>query len=372
MHHFFDSKNTQRRPWILAMKFLKNIFLFYLLVHLNTHCFASENIFYVLRYNTQDRMTLPKNTLASLKKHYQKIDILIPQAYTINEQGEINKEIEPELYEFAVKHSIKIMPLVTNTQFNRETAHQFLSNTDAQTKALKTIVDLCKQNHFYGIQLDFERINIEDRDALTRFYERAANELHKNGFLISFAIAPVVTDKPTSLFLKKIYENWEGAYDLKKLGEFADFVSIMVYNQHGGGLTTPGPTASLVWANETVKYTLQYISANKISLGIADYSTHWFTGSTKIDNAEKIAVKMRGIDYETATSLARQNKAKFIWDDESATHYAIFNKNWLNEYIFLEDAKSFAAKYRLVEIYKLRGISVFDLGTEDQSIWEKL
>jgi spore germination protein YaaH len=356
----------------MAIKFLKNIFLFCLLVTLNTLCFASENIFYVLRYSTPDRMTPPKNTLASLKKHYKKIDILIPQAYTINELGEINKEIEPELYKFAREHSMKIMPLVTNTQFNREAAHQFLSDADAQAKALKTLVDLCKKNHFYGIQLDFEMINIKDRDALTRFYELAANELHRNEFLISFAVAPTVTEKPTSLFLKKIYENWEGAYDLKKIGEFSDFVSIMAYNQHGGGLTTPGPTASLSWVKETVKYTLQYISANKISIGIADYSTHWFTGSTKVNEAEKIAVQMRGVDYETGTSLARQNKSKFIWDNQSATHYAIFTKNWLNEYIFIEDAKSFTAKYRLVKKYKLRGISVFDLGTEDQSIWKKL
>lgn len=355
----------------MAIKPLKSIFLLGLLVSLNTLSFSSENIFYVLRYNTPDRMTPPENTLASLKKHYKKIDILVPQAYIINEAGEVKKGIEPELYKFAVEHSMKIMPLVTNAQFSKKTAHQFLSDTNAQTKALKTLVDLCKYNHFYGIQLDFEMISLEDRDALTRFYELAANELHKNGFLISFAIAPVVTDKPTSLFLKKVYENWEGAYDLKKLGEFADFVSIMAYNQHGGG-TIPEPTASLAWVNETVKYTLPYIPANKISIGIADYSTHWYTGSTKVNAAEKIVVRMRGIDYKTAASLAKQHQSKLIWDDQSAAHSVTFTKNWLNEYIFIEDAKSFAAKYKLVKKYNLRGISVFDLGTEDQSIWNTL
>lgn len=356
----------------MTIKLLKHVLLVCLVVTLNSLCFASENVFYALRYSTPDRMTLPKNTFTSLKKHYKKIDILIPQAYSINEHGEINKAIEPELSQFALEHHMKIMPLVTNTQFNKEAAHQFLSDANAQTKALNTLVDLCKKNHFYGIQLDFEMINIKDRDVLTRFYEQAANELHKNGFFISFAVAPIVTDKPTSLFLRKIYENWEGAYDLKRIGKFADFVSIMAYNQHGGGLTTPGPTASLPWVKATVEYALQSIPANKISIGIADYSTHWYTGSTKVNEAEKIAVQMRAMDYATAASLARQNKSTFIWDNHSSTHYVIFTKNWLNEYIFIEDAKSFAAKNSLVKKYKLRGISVFDLGTEDQSIWREI
>lgn len=348
-----------------------NFYLFFLLLltSYSSLCFSAENVFYILRYNTPDRMTTTLDTRASLKKNYKKIDILIPQAYNINEFGKVNKEIEPAILNFATKHSMKIMPLVTNTQFSREIAHQFLSDTAAQTKALETLVNICKKNNFYGLQLDFEMISLNDRDALTRFYTLAANELHKNGLVISFAIAPVVTDKSSSLFLKKIYENWEGAYDLNALGKIADFISIMAYNQHGGS-TTPGPTASLPWVRETLTYALKYIPSNKISIGIADFSTHWYTGSTKINDVEKITVKMRAISYESAMALVHHHNEKLIWDDQSAVFYMIFLNHWLNEYLFLEDAQSFSAKYNLVQQYKLRGVSVFDLGTEDPGIWK--
>ena len=351
---------------------MRKTILALLLVSCTTLCFAAENVFYILRQKTPDRMTSFTNSMASLNKNYKKIDILIPQAYNINELGDVNKEIEPEIYHFAIQHNMKIMPLVTNAKFSGDSAHTFLLNSTAQARALNTLIDLCKTNHFYGIQLDFEMINIKDRDALTHFYELAAKELHKNGLRISFAVAPVVTDQPTSLFLKKIYENWEGAYDLEKLGKVADFVSIMAYNQHGGGLTTPGPAASLPWVAQSVKYALQYIPANKISIGIADYSTHWYTGSTTVAGTEKIAVQMRAIDYQKVVALAQQNKAKFIWNKQSAAYYVIFTNNWLDEYIFIEDAKSFTAKNNLVKKYKLRGISVFDLGTEDAGIWKVL
>jgi spore germination protein YaaH len=349
------------------VRFLE-VFLFFLLSIYTPFCFATENVFYVLRYHSQDRMSLPINTFMSLKNNYKKIDILIPQAYNINEWGVVDGEIEPDILKFAVQHSMKIMPLVTNRKFSKEIAHSFLSNIDAQTKALETIINICKQNHFYGIQLDFEMINIKDRDALTHFYVLAANELHKNGLLVSFAIAPIVTDKPNSLFLKKIYENWEGAYDLKTLGKAADFVSIMAYNQHGGP-TTPGPTATLPWARQAVRYALQYIPSNKISVGIPDFSTHWFTGSAKVNQTEKVSIQMRGINYEKALTLTHQYNEKMIWDKKSSIFYVIFYKHSLNEYLFIENAKSFYLKYKLVKEYKLRGISVFDLGTEDPHIW---
>lgn len=350
---------------------LFKLFIFICLISYNTFCIAAEKVFYVLRYKTPDRMTSPRNTLASLKKNYKKIDILIPQAYNINEFGDVRKGIEPDILNFAMQHSMKIMPLVTNSQFSKEVAHHFFSNKAAQLKALDTLVDICKKNHFYGIQLDFEMISLDDRDALTRFYELAANEMHDNGLRISFAIAPVVTDNPSSFFLKKVYENWEGAYDMKALGEIADFVTIMAYNQHGGG-TTPGSTASLEWVNQAVKYALQNIPPNKISIGIADFSTHWYTGSKKTETREKVSVRMHALSYTKAVELAEKNKKKFLWDNQSAVHYAIFSRHWLNEYLFIEDTKSFAAKYALVKKYKLRGISVFDLGTEDEGIWKNL
>src|SRR5207245_535563 len=115
---------------------------------------------------------------------------------------------------------------------------------------------------------------------------------------------------------------------------------------------------------------LTYIPSHKISLGMADYSTHWFTGSTKINDIEKVSVATRALDYHQTMQLAKQHN--IIWDKPSSIYYVIFSNHWLNEYLFIEDAKSFSKKNDLVKKYKLRGISVFDLGTEDPAIWDYL
>ncbi len=348
------------------MSYTKIIFAIVINFIFCTQCFASENVFYVLRHHTSDRMCTFEDSMNSLKKNYRKIDILIPQAYHINETGLVTGEIEPDIFNFATQHKMKIMPLITNSQFDKKIAHEFLSNPDAINKAISSLIALCRENNFYGVQLDFEMIAKEDRDLLTHFYQQAANQLHKNGYKVSFAIAPITTDTPHSLFQKKLLENWEAAYDFKQLGKAADFVSIMAYNQHGIG-TTPGPSATEPWTNQVVKYALKYIPANKISIGIPDFSMYWYTGKS---SSGKIAVRIRAMDFTSAMKLIHHNKSRLVWDNNAKIYYSIFSRDDLNEYIFVEDIKSFKAKYALIKKYHLRGISVFDLGTEDSRIWE--
>src|SRR5579871_2072845 len=83
-------------------------------------CFSMENVFYVLHSNFRDRMTPFATTLSSLTNHYQTINILIPQAYQIDGNGQVSGFIDPEILDFAHRHSMKIMPLITNIDFNKK------------------------------------------------------------------------------------------------------------------------------------------------------------------------------------------------------------------------------------------------------------
>src|SRR5579862_3771525 len=135
---------------LMITKWIKyNLLL--LLIAFTTNCFASENIFYALRFKSSDRMSSPEATMHSLKKHYKQIGILVPQAFYIDENGVVGGEIEPAILNFAVSKSMKIMPLVTNYRFDKQKAHQFLADPKVQRNALAALINLCKQNHFYGI-----------------------------------------------------------------------------------------------------------------------------------------------------------------------------------------------------------------------------
>jgi spore germination protein len=333
-----------------------------------TAAFASENVFYTLRDNSSDRVAPWDVSLAAIKKYHQKISILVPQTYIIRADGDVGGKTDDTLIETAEHYHIKIMPLVTNSLFDTAVVHQFLHDDNAKTNALNTLLTNCQTKHFDGLQFDFEMVALDDRDALTAFFKQAADLFHKNKLHISFAVAPVTSNNPQTYFQKKLYENWEGAYDLKVLGEFADFISIMTYDQHASG-TTPGTTAGYDWVNQVILNALKSVPAKKISLGIPGYSTHWYLGH-EAHHTERTHVNMEALSYADTAKLIAQHHAKLIWDSNAKINYTIFLSDWLNQYVFIEDAKSFAFKYSLAKKYHLRGISYFDLGSEDPRMWE--
>lgn len=344
-------------------------YLFALLFFLCTQIFAAENVFYVL-HSPDDSKELTK-TLATIKNHNPAIQILISQAYQINSKGEVSGYLNQALVNYAKSHSIKLMAMITNAGFDQAKAHQFLSSDDAQQKALDDILAACKQYHLYGVQFDFEMISVKDKTLLTQFFKLAANRLHREGFAVSFAVIPAFSDKKdSSLFLRKSYENWSGAYDLKALGASSDFITIMAYNQHAEG-TMPGPGASIAWVETAIKDTLKYIPANKISLGVPAYSLYWFTG-TASSSSKRVTTQRREIGYHYAKELIDKNHSQIIWNRQDKVNYSIYTRNWLNEYVYLEDANSFKAKLALANKYHLRGVSVFRIGTEDEKIWALL
>ena len=45
------------------------------------------------------------------------------------------------------------MPLVTNENFNAKQVDQFLNDQATQKQAINNLVRLCKNNHYYGLQI---------------------------------------------------------------------------------------------------------------------------------------------------------------------------------------------------------------------------
>ena len=212
-------------------------------------------------------------------------------------------------------------------------------------------------------------VPIKDKNLLTHFYQIAADLLHKNGYVVSFAVIPAISDGPfASAYQKRVYENLSGAYDLGALAKSADFITLMAYDQHIGGIT-PGSVASIPWMEEVIQHALKFIPAQKISLGIPAYSGFWYTG---INSDKKIRVQHNSIGYDVVMRLVKENNSDLHWDDINKGYYTFYQKNWLNQYIFIEDAKSFKEKLMLVRKYHLRGISVFRIGVEDPKIWNLL
>ncbi len=322
-----------------------------------------ERLFYLV-----DR----ESSIESFKKNIDKISIVAPSSYSADEDGIVWGYVDQRVTKLAKENKVGVMPLVVNPSFDQKMLHNLLADSLARRRATQSMVKLCKENQFIGIQFDFENLSITDRDGYTRFYKEAAEALHKDGFQISVAVVhrPEELPGPTRYF-KWLFRNWRAGYDLKALAEIGDFVSVMSYSQHTRR-TTPGPNAGIPWVRQVVEYFLTEVPAEKLSLGIPLGSQHWFTAQ----DDEKYYLYARsfseGVDYARAMGLVERQNAKLNWNDEQQVPYTFYDNGGLFEYIYLEDARSFQAKLDLAKKHKLRGFSAWVLGEEDPKIWEHL
>lgn len=335
--------------------------------------FARENLVY-LTNDLAGEHFLSEHKLKLIEDHHQNIDILAPQVFSLNEQGHIVGHLDEQMFVIAKKYHIKVMPLVINANFDQEMMHRFLNNDTAKANAIQRMINLARENDLYGWQFDFENINIGDKAKFTEFFKDTARALHREKYTLSIAIVPHTTQELKSPYDRYIAQNWSGAFDYKPLGQYADFVTIMSYDNHTS-LTTPGPIAPYAWVNKTLKVMLKDIPANKISLGLPAYSGFWHTAqlaSATLPEKYSYRSKESQISYRHVISLIKKLKAKVLWNKEWQASYSIVTNDDKLVYLFIENAASFNAKHKLIQKYHLRGFSLWQLNMEDPLIWQTL
>lgn len=308
----------------------------------------------------------------SLVRHASQITVLSPSAYGVDEQGMVWGDVDPAVLEIARRNNIKVMPLLVNRPFNKDLLHQLLSSPAARARSIASMVELARQKNYWGFQIDFENVSIEDRDAMTTYYREAAKALHDAGKIISIA----VVHRPEELAGIQQYHawmmaDWRGGYDLKALADAGDFITIMTYSQHTRR-TPPGPSASIPWVQQNVEYFLRFMPASKLSLGIPTGAMHWYTSQEDRITPELARSYSTGHSYAWAKHIAERNNAPLKWDDVHKVSYTFFPVSGTFEYMFVEDARSFAAKLDVIRQHKLRGFSVWVLGPEDPDMWKEL
>ena len=315
-------------------------------------------------------ITASPNGVRSFVAHAGKIDIIVPTWYSVNADGLVWGGPDPLVLDTARKRDVEVMPIVSNPGFNQADFHKLLSNGAAQSAMILTLIAECKKHGYSGFQFDFEHVSWTDRDALSSFVTGAAGDFHRNGLELSIATVPNAPGYPgAGGFGRWIYENWRGAYDLKKIGSVVDLLCLMTYDEHTS-YTPPGPVAGYPWTLENLKYALQAAPKEKLSLGIPLYGYHWFAGAPGKD--DKPAVTAASIGAPDAVQLAETYRAPIEWDSTDRTAWFSFYRDDTREWVFFTDARTFRERFDLVRQHGLQGFCSWVLGQEDPAIWDLL
>lgn len=320
-------------------------------------------LFYMM--NTQ-------KSVNSMLAHVDKIGLLVPTWYGVDAEGLVNGGPNAYVLDVAKQHGLPVMPILSMTA-GRKGFHDLLHDEKAKAAMVESLLQQAKEHGYTGFQFDFESISWTDRDAYTLMVKQTAEALHRHGLKLSVAVVPNAPGHAgEGKFSKWMWQYWRGAYDLAAIGKYADLVCLMTYDQHTRW-TTPGPVDGMPWMLMHLKYALTLVPKEKLSLGIALYGYHWYTGDpVKPDGTEASNISADYIDADESIPLAQEQGASIQWDAVEHEAWYYFYRDDMREWVFMPDARSFHDRYALVKQYGLEGFCSWVLGAEDPSIWDEL
>ncbi|MBN2851215.1 MAG: glycoside hydrolase [Clostridia bacterium] len=248
----------------------------------------------------------------------------------------------------------QVWPLISNTFTDIDMTSEVLNNTDVRDNIIRQLVAYSSLYQLDGISLDFENIYLKDKDAYTQFIRELVPFLHKANIKLSVAVGiPGGSD------------TYSKCYDHEKIGEIADYVMVMTYDQYYGGSTVAGSQAQVSWMSSKLKETLKLVSNEKLVMGIPLYTRLWEITSERARN-------IRNYSIDGAKKLIEEKNASLLWDSESGQYVATYYEEGKTYKMWLEDESSLKEKVSLVNTYELRGICMWELNWGNDTIWDAI
>ncbi|SDO73045.1 spore germination protein [Paenibacillus sp. yr247] len=296
--------------------------------------------------------------IQSSKEAAPHLTYLAPFSFRIKRDGTLQPPPLDDLRAITSQHSVTLMMVVTNLengQFSAELGHIFLTDETIQNRLLQTIKTTAQQYGFKDIHFDIEHLLPADREAYTRFLQKAAALIHQEGYLMSTALAPKTSAAQAG--------EWYSAHDYKAHGQIADFVIIMTYEwgYSGGPAMAVSPIGPV---RKVLEYAVSEMPASKVIMGQNLYGYDWTLPYVKGGAFAK------AVSPQAAIELARKYNAQILYDyTAQAPHFNYWDEAGKEHTVWFEDARSIQAKFRLLKELGLRGISYWKLGLKFPQNW---
>jgi spore germination protein YaaH len=307
------------------------------------------------------------DSIASFRTHAERISIVAPQTFSMDENGFILGEVPPEVLRVAAEKHVAVMPLVTNRGFNQPLMHTVLDSPEARARTIRYLVYYALRDGYLGFQFDYENIHYTYRGKFTVFFQEAAREFHRHNLQLSAAIVGRLNDTRNSNSPGG-YDDWSGVYDYREMGKVADFISVMAYAEHNAS-DDPGPVAGLPWVKTISQYSAGTIGAKKVSLGVPFYGMRWDAADPTSASAGR---KWSGRSARYADAASAMKSAELQWDETENSPHVSFDNSGRHTELWFENARSLQAKMHLAHDAGFIGISAWVLGQEDPAFWDSL
>ena len=253
--------------------------------------------------------------------------------------------------EWAHSNGYKVWPMISNAEAGIKITSNILNSYTKRQELIQGIVEKCAQYDIDGINIDFENMYQADKEKFSRFIIEFVPRMQEMGVVVSVDVTAPDGDP-----------NWSLCYDRNVIGDVADYLVFMAYDQYGTSSTKPGTTAGLNWVETSLKKIIDYdeVNTEKIILGMPFYTRQWTIGQDG-------AIKGKGVVPMMNTKIP--NNVEKQWDDELKQYYIEYKSGKDTVKMWIEDGTSIKEKVSLVTKYNLGGTSCWRKDMETSNVW---
>lgn len=290
------------------------------------------------------------------------VNVVSPAFFYLGKDGELKENIGQSgkaYIEWAHNNGYKIWPMVQNAEAasaSLSITSEIMNSYEKRQKLIESIVNKCVEYKLDGINIDFENMKQEDKDMFSRFIIELTPRLKEIGMVTSVDVTAPDGG-----------ETWSLCFDRNVIGDVADYIVFMAYDEYGISSSKPGTNAGYDWVKLSLNKFLQTeeIKSDKIILAIPFYTRVWTTNSNR-QVIGKNTVAMKNLDSIIPNGVEKK------WDDNLKQYYVEYTDGGNKKQIWIEDIKSLKAKISLVNENKLAGIGSWQKDMESDEVWNMI
>ena len=292
------------------------------------------------------------NSSESRRTYHDGVDVLVPTWFSFkDESGQIVNIADKGYVNWAHSNGYEVWSMFSNDSLQQLTS-QILNDYEARENLILNIVQKAKQYNLDGINIDFENMYMEDADVFSRFIIELEPRLKILGKTLSVDVTA-----PDGA------ESWSMCYDRNVIGDVADYIVFMAYDQYGEASTEPGTTSGYEWVKVNLDKFVETeeIEPEKIILGLPFYTRVWTTQNGNLVRTDVVA--MKNVDGNIPTGVEK------VWDEVTRQNYIKYDSNGYTREMWIEDIDSYKEKLLLINEYGLGGVANWCKDMEPEEIW---
>jgi spore germination protein len=319
----------------------------------------------IISYKTKSKITVHGTTIPFvsrdiLKKTLPHLTYLSVLNYTATRAGEIisyydDTEVIQLAKEYGVAPLMLLTTLTIRGEANLRVAFDLLLNEEFQDIQIENLINILKTKGYYGINMSFQYVSRSNIQLYENLFTKTVKRVTEEGFQVFLTVNPNLSTIDNNVKFEQVNYSY-----LIQSSQNIIFTSY----EWSSRITPPAPINSYQEIDQFLNYLSNYISLDKVIIGIAtigyDWELPYVSGFSNVYN----------MTLESALGTASDVEAIIQFDEVSQTPYFTYISDENIEHIvWFVNARSINSTLELVSKYNLRGISVFNITAYTPQLW---